>query len=387
MNEIFNYTKSLHLSLLDFKRVFKLVQETAAIEESVETYIHVNEEGVELPNELQQIDSLIHENGGYQELEYIALAKPESFYVFADFLKRELTIKSKKQEMFDSILRRWERICREVEISRNLISLAVPIEAKRFMFDCLRSDGALTQWPGGPMQLERMYVVPLSEALDLEYFRQRFAEFLAKTQNQDGGWGREAHSESEPFPTAVAILFVSEKSDQSATKKAVEFLLSKRSEDGTWKHLEAPILLNAIVALTLSKTDSELTQELASFVLSELIQSKEGIERDYFSWRALRSLDIDKSHAFDETWEKIDIKSVIEKVSSTNVASKATAINLLLDKGFSRSFIEDYERRTPFRLLIDYRNVDGGWPAKLGQRSELYTTILSSLALKRLYSC
>jgi squalene cyclase len=69
-------------------------------------------------------------------------------------------------------------------------------------------------------------------------------ELLKRAQNPDGGYGPFAHSPSEPFDSAVALIALNRFRDRKETRQnrehAREFLIKNQKADGSWTETTRP---------------------------------------------------------------------------------------------------------------------------------------------------
>lgn len=380
------YVARLPLSLLDFDRLLELARELMEKgRNDVQTYLRVDREGIELPRNLANIRSMIKERGGFRELEYITLLQMNNFYVSGDFLKGELVIKCKKRSILQSIIEQWKTYRRLIKVSMDLLDIAISPETKRFVFSCLRKDGSLAETPEGSPRLDHVYVVTFLRKLGMKYVLDRFCDFLKEIQNSDGGWGLKPESKSEILPTASAILVLQTGGYNEEAKRGIKFLLSKVKNDSWLHELKTPILSAAISALSLYRGGirNGRLEKLTLYVKDRIVRSKEGIENDYFSATFVKQVGIDTSTIIRHLYKKIPDQDESGGFPPENPRTTTTSvvINLLMDQGIS---IDDSRIQQGFNFLINSRNPDGGWPIKLNRQSELYSTILSALILKRL---
>jgi len=346
-----------------------------------------------LPEDLTDLRDMIEELGGFHELDYISVVVLDEFTVVMDFSRGQIRIESKELDLLNSLVGLWKLICTLIDISGYLASLAIPIEGKRFILFCLNEDGSLSETPDGIVTLNYAYMIPVLEQLEMDYIIKRFAEFLIKIQNSDGGWGPEPGLESQILPTAGAVLVLTTTSAKTilnrneSIRRGVNFLLSKQNKDGSWAEGEERGMISAICYIALRKYEKyEEYEKLATKSLPFIrkwISEFDPTKYDFIIIKALKEVNIignqDIKSIYERLWSKIVDYDYF--LRTANVITITFLINLLLEIGVNP---QDPKLRSAIDLLIRRRNSDGGWPINKGERSNLYPTILSLATFKTL---
>ena len=105
---------------------------------------------------------------------------------------------------------------------------------------------------GGPALRE-----PVNHALNRSW------AYLHRTQNIDGGWGHQSHSDSDPISTAYSLIALARQGDTEALQTGTAYLLAHQRPDGAFTSIpdgagprpipyDVPVLANGYVLLALS---------------------------------------------------------------------------------------------------------------------------------------
>jgi squalene-hopene/tetraprenyl-beta-curcumene cyclase len=98
---------------------------------------------------------------------------------------------------------------------------------------------------------------PVNRALNRSW------SYLHRTQNIDGGWGHQSHSESDPISTAYSLIALARQGDTKALQTGAVYLLGQQRPDGAFTSIpdgagprpipyDVPVLANGYVLLALS---------------------------------------------------------------------------------------------------------------------------------------
>lgn len=380
-----NNFKSEKISLVDFDRVIdffgKLLDEW---KDGPSTHMRVANIGVGVPRSASVAREIINEIGSFYELAYAAVYFPKNFSVTADFRHGELSIRCKHTDILESIWKLWEETVRNVEISHDLLKIAIPLESSRFVFSCLNANGRLSDTPEDGLVLERCYYLQYMNEIDMSHILSRFASFLKENQNFDSGWTSEARlspdRRSGVLPTANALLILNSAGEVEPRSSAAEFLTSRREEQAFWEQREYPkMLVTAIVSLSLIKTgiyDKDIRRILRKIGKLFLEQSQ-GIKNDAILIDVLKKAGINLGD-FDLVVERM------EKRNFEDIATPEQAVSALIVFHACGKTKTDHKVKRILDRIIELRNPDGGWPSfEKDERSSLYTTIAALVALKR----
>ena len=370
------------ISLVDFDRVIDLFGKLRdEWKDELSTHMKISNIGVGIPQSVSAVREIIDDIGNFYELSHAEAYVPKHFAVTADFKKGTLLIRCKDAVILAHICNLWQETVEKVEISRDLLKMAVPLESLRFAFSCLDPEGRLSETPQDGLVIERCYYLQYMKEIEMSHILSRFASFLKENQNSDGGWNLFPDHRSTVLPTANALLILTSAGEFDPVSSTVRFLMSKRKEDAFWNQAGYPkTVVTAIVSLSLMKSqiydDSIIHSLLKTGKI--LLEESQGIENDAIIVDALKQAKVnldDLNVIFKRRIENQDFESIStpEQVISALIISHAC--------GKSKS---DPEVRKIIDRLIKLRNPDGGWPSSnQNKSSSLYTTIAAVVALNR----
>lgn len=373
--------KTGNISLVDFERIMHFICKLLdRWEDKPTTHMRISDVGIGIPKSIPTVRELINDIGSFHELSYVAAYLSDIFSVNADFRLGQLSIRCKDKDTLKLVWELWQEAIENVEISRDLLKIAIPSEASRFVFSCLESDGKLSETPAEGVALERSYYLQYMKGLGMAHILVRFASFLKKNRNPDGGWNSFQSKESNVLSTANALLILSSAGETEPVKSAVEFLLSKMKH-GAWTENGYPrIFVTSIVFSSLVKSaivDEQLTQSILSKIVDRIPEQVQSIENMAIVIDVLKQAGINTSD--------LDIQAPLKQITAPkNISTTEQAISaLIIHHAFGKSK-SDPEVREIIDRLIRLRNQDGGWPF-LGQNiSSSYTTIAALVALNRI---
>jgi len=378
------------LSLLDFDRVIALLKEVAREwKDKALFHLRIGEDSLKT-DDVDNITDLVGRLGGFRELDYIAAFAGDQLMLTADFSNGQIRFRSVETQVLNKFVNYWSRVRKKIRYRKDLVELATSIDGKRFILSCLDDQGGLSDIPKKPAKLDHSYAISRLESLGMKHILLRFASFLTNTQNEDGGWGVQPDSPSRVIPTAGAIMVLAPvspeeiKNRDACLSKAAGFLVSKRKQDGTWEDDKRNIKLTTIIStiallriqriepserrvpLFFQKCVSEIQVQKFDSVLARNLKEMDLLSKDDI-------LQILKNVAFD-------IENEYAFLSwSSSIVTVTLLANLLLWVGVSPN---DSRIRSIYGFLVRSRNIDGGWPLRIGEKSMLYPTILCLDALK-----
>ena len=386
------------VSLLDFDRVIAVFRGIMSEwRDRVTTHLRVGEDSAALPEDVTHIRNIIERLGGFYELDYMAATVPNEFTVTADFSTGQFRFRSRSSELLTRLVESWERVRRELDISKDLLDLAIPREGKKFILSCVNEDGSLSESRGKAVTLHHAYVVPALKRLEMEPVARKFSDYLTRVQNKDGGWGFKPGDKSKILPTASASLvlmsvdsnIVSIRSE--SVKRGIDFLATRQNANGSWgSRSEEKGLASIIVVSVLRRSgeyDDLVTKSLA--FIRKWLKKISLIDYDIIVLEILKEIAVIKSivdKAIKRRYEKLlasaeDYDAFLRKANIVNITTLA---NLMLLSGINT---EDSRFRSALDVLLRNRNInDWGWPLSQGGASELYPTILSLIVFKSIAS-
>lgn len=370
------------ISLVDFDRVInffgKLRDEW---KNELSTHMKISNIGVGIPQSVSVVREIIDDIGNFYELSHAEAYVPNHFAVTADFKHGTLLIRCKDAVILEHICNLWQETVEKVEISRDLLKMAIPLESLRFVFSCLDPEGRLSETPQDGLVIERCYYLQYMKEIEMSHILSRFASFLKENQNSDGGWNLFPDHRSTVLPTANALLILTSAGEFDPVSSTVRFLTSKRKEDAFWNQAGYPkTVVTAIVSLSLIKSqiyDESMIHSLLK-ISKILLEESQGIENDAIIIDALKQakVNLDNLNAI--------FKRRIENQYFESISTPEQAISALIISHACGKSKSDLEVRKIIDRLIKLRNPDGGWPSSnQNKSSSLYTTIAAVVALNR----
>ena len=369
------------LSLLDFDRIIifaKKLQDKWGNE--VNIHVRISEIGTGIPLEVDAARLWVNKYGSFDQLSYISMFMVGNFMITGDFRQGKLNIKSKDEGIIQTIENLWDETLKTVNPSYDLQKVALSLEATRFIFSCLDESGMLKRGEEIFSTDEAYYLQYLKETR-LNHILDRFGYFLANNQNPDGGWGVLPKKSSQIMPTAISMILLNTTGNLDNIPPAVQYLISRRSEDGLWHQNNfADTVVTAVVILALyeSGVRNETLDHAKSYVMDQISANSLEIENDAVVFDVLKAMGVRVNDLIKDPERYVP---VFANISEKDLVFKiASALLILRTFGKEQS---DIQVQKLLRLLTELRNKDGGWPDAPNAKSSIKETIAAIVVLNR----
>ncbi len=377
------------ISLVDIDRVLGFCRTILNEFGDVHVYLRVDDAifGIE-DFSPDRIKALIKRHGGYGELDRIECLSKD-FSIVADFSSGELNINSDNKRILEKLSNYLTDTITNIEpvYDRAVLKDCLLSEAKRFIFRSLQSDGKLSKTPRGEVYLNQDYIVYKLIDFGMEFVIRRYAEFLKKVQNEDGGWGVEPGLSSELLPTASAVLILLATNYTRQAEDGIKYIASNYKESGFWEDSkEYRLLPTAVCATAMYRFYGKrhrLVKESVKYLKENLGKASEGLINDYIAVYMLKDMGFKVKSLSKRLFEKLPQQDPNGGFPEGNpdVLMTASVANILLDVG-TKENEECLVRATNF--LLRKRNRGGYWESF--DYNPMFTTIFVLLTLKRMRS-
>lgn len=376
------------ISLVDFDRVLDFLRRLLdKWENKPSTHIRVSNAGVSVPKNSSVARELVNDLGGFSELSYAIAFLPESFYVKADFRQGMLLVRCKDSTILHSVLRLWKEASKAVNISRDLLNSAIPIEGQRFAFACLNESGGLSETPENSVNLEKYYYLQYMNEIGMSHIQSRFSSFLKDTQSSDGGWNFSPDGRSSILSTANAVLILTSAGELDPINSAIDFLMREKEKTGFWIQDRCPeLVVTSVVCFSLMKTQKygEESRQVLRSIRNTLLEKSQGVEYDSIIVDVLHQAGVDfDDHMKMALQDRLE-KSMPETITGDVLPPEKLASALLILHACGEHMADPRVEKA-INQLIDTRNRDGGWPSlENPETSSLHSTIMTLVALNRM---
>jgi len=386
MESDLKFEKTEQISLVDFDRIINLFGKVNdKWNEKLATHLRISNTGIGVPKSASIAREIISDVGNFRELDYAAAYLPDSFYIKADFRNGKLLVRCRDSVILDSLLGMWQETVKDIDISRDLLKVAISVEGLRFIFSCLDNEGRLSEMPDGEVKLERSYFLQYMSAVRMSNILSRFASYLKENQNSDGGWNFSPDRRSSLLSTANALLMLISAGETDPIPSSIRFLISRREANGFWNQTShSKAVVTSVITLSLMKSEKhdENLEPNLSKIRDILLEQSQGIENDSMIVDILQQARISLDDQLKKTLLERLISVEIQHESIPAVEPLISALIILHACGKSKL---DPGVRKIIDRLIELRNPDGGWPSSIEKKtSSSYTTVATIVALNRM---
>jgi len=372
------------LTLLDLNRVLdyilKLRQEW---DDKLVVHMRIGGESILVPATTANAYNVVNRLGGPDQIDYLTATVLGSFMFSADFGDGMLRLVARDENLLTMLSESWKRTSRGDELSPELVNVAVATEGKRFVLLCIDDSGRLRDFPGGQPILDEAYVASRLGRIGMKHILRRFCEWLVSSQYEDGGWGSQEKSEVLTTASAVLVLLSPEIMDVTgrleALQRAVEFLTVTEGKEWMWpSHASTSFLLPAAAILAFVKYGGRLTRPIERPII---IDAKGLASCDAALIDHLNDVSALDKRTVEDAYNILYEEMKREEGKGTRVLTSLICLGSLREKSLVPMQAQFLREK-----LIEYRNDDGGWPRRAGERSELLPTIFSLLSHKVLHN-